>query len=149
MKDTEDKIMDWGVHVIWRVSHIKRECQWDCELHENATSHVYYLLQRITTKTQKSQVKRRPIKPGLKLTITLMYKVTGNCYQGIMYFTFCPKYHSNVYSRSTPGHYWQGRRQGVSHPTNQIELREVEQCLAISFGIYATPAEHKTKHMLP
>lgn len=29
MKDTEDKIMDWGVHVIWRVSHINRECQWD------------------------------------------------------------------------------------------------------------------------
>lgn len=29
MKDPEDKIMDWGVHVIWRVSHINRECQWD------------------------------------------------------------------------------------------------------------------------
>lgn len=59
-----------------------------CELHENATSHVYYLLQRITTKTQKSQVKRRPIKPGLKLTITLMYKETGNCYRALCILRF-------------------------------------------------------------
>lgn len=82
MKDTEDKVMHCEVHVIWRVSHIDdgdRECQGDFVNCMRMPRHIYYLLQHIPTKTQKSKRKSRPIEPGLKLAITLMYKVTGNC----------------------------------------------------------------------
>lgn len=101
----------------------------------------YELLQRITSRIQKSERNRRQLETGLKLAITLRYIVTGNSYMSLQYsfrvaLNTIALFIKEVYQATID----EFQNKVFAFPINQEEWRDVAQNLTKD-GTFTTHAE--------